>query len=153
MVGVQVAFVLPEALPEFLQHLFGRRWPEFELPEVDYYVRLPPAVDASPTIANEAKNPKAPVHRVVPALFRSASNFVLLPTDRPFVLRAVSRFAQCATSGLATRNKREIHSSTKPCCGERARAPTLALASDSDFVSDSDSALASDCARAREACD
>jgi hypothetical protein len=109
MVGVQVTLALAETLSQFGQHLFNGRRAKFELPEVPYQVRLPPAVNASPLITNEAKNPKAPMVGIVSAGCRSTTVFVLLPGDRPFMFRAVSALAERFASGLATRAKRKIH--------------------------------------------
>jgi hypothetical protein len=67
MVGVQVTLALTETLSQLGQHLFDRRRSQFELPEVLHQVRLPPAVNASPLITNEAKNPKAPMVGVISA--------------------------------------------------------------------------------------
>jgi hypothetical protein len=67
MVGVQVTLALAETLSQLGEHLFYGRLAQFELPEVPHQVRLPPAVNASPLIANEAKNPKAPMVGVVSA--------------------------------------------------------------------------------------
>ena len=67
MVGVQVTLALTETLSQLGQHLLDRRRSQFELPEVLHQVRLPPAVNASPLITNEAKNPKAPMVGVISA--------------------------------------------------------------------------------------
>ena len=67
MVGVQVTLALAETLSQLGQHLFNGRRAKFELPEVLHQVRLPPAVNASPLITNEAKNPKAPMVGVISA--------------------------------------------------------------------------------------
>ena len=67
MVGVQVTLAVAEPLFQLGQHLFNGRRPKFELPEVHYQVRLPAAVNAPPLIADEAKNPKAPMVGVISA--------------------------------------------------------------------------------------
>ena len=67
MVGVQVTLALAETLSQLGEHLFYGRRAQFELPEVRDQIRLPSAVNASPLIANEAKNPKAPMVGVISA--------------------------------------------------------------------------------------
>jgi len=67
MVGVQVTLALAETLSQLGQHLFNGRRAQFELPEVPHQVRLPAAVNAPPLIADEAKDPKAPMLGVVTA--------------------------------------------------------------------------------------
>jgi hypothetical protein len=109
MVGVQVTLALAETLSQLSQHLFNGRRAQFELPEVRHQVRLPPAVNAPPLIANEAKNPKAPMLGVVTAGCRSATLFIFLAGYGSLMFRAVSALAERFASGLATRAKRKIH--------------------------------------------
>jgi len=109
MVGVKVSLALAETLSQFGQHLFYGRLAQFELPEVPHQIRLPSAVMASPRIADEAKNPKAPMLGVVTAGCRSAALFIFLAGYGSLVFRAVSAFAECSASGLATRAKRKVH--------------------------------------------
>ena len=108
MVGVQVTLALAETLSQLGQHLFNGRRAQFELPEVLHQVRLPPAVNASPLITNEAKNPKAPMVCVVPAGCRTTTLLIFLAGYGSLMFRAVSAFAKCSASGLATRAKRKI---------------------------------------------
>lgn len=109
MVGVQVTLALAETLSQLRQHLFDGWRSQLELPEVLHQVRLPPAVSASPLIANEAKNPKAPMVGIVTAGCRSATLFIFLAAYGALVFRAVSAFAQRSAAGLATRAKRKVH--------------------------------------------
>ena len=67
MVGVQVTLALAEPLLQLGQHLVGWWLAQPEIPEVPNHVRLPPAVNAPPLIADEAKNPKTPMVGVVTA--------------------------------------------------------------------------------------
>ena len=115
MVRVQVTLALAETLSQLGQHLFNGRRAKFELPEVLHQVRLPAAVDATPLIANEAKNPKAPMLGVVTAGCRSTTLFILLLRHTFLVGRAIPGFAKCSASGLATRAKRKI---THWCLGK-----------------------------------
>jgi hypothetical protein len=89
MVGVQVTLALAEPLSQLGQHLFDGRKAQFELPEILYQVRLPPAVNAAPLVTNEAKNPKAPIVGVIAAGCRSPSPLIVLPLRFPFVIRAI----------------------------------------------------------------
>ena len=109
MVGVQVTLALAETLSQLGQHLFNGWLAQFELPEVPHQVRFPPAVNASPLIADEAKNPKAPMVGVVTAGCRTTTLFIFLAGYGSLVFRAVSAFAEFLASGLATRAKRKIH--------------------------------------------
>ena len=108
MVGVQVTLALAEPLPQLGQDLFNGRRAQFELPEVLHEVRLPPAVNASPLVTNEAKNPKVPMVGVVSAGCRSTTLFIFLAGYGSLMFRAVSAFAECSASGLAARSKRKI---------------------------------------------
>ena len=108
MVGMQVTLALAEPPSQLRQHLFDGGRAEVELPEVPHQVRLPSAVNASPFIANEAKNPKAPMLGVVTAGCRSTTLFVLLFRHTLLVGQAVPGFAKCSASGLATRAKWKV---------------------------------------------
>jgi hypothetical protein len=103
MVGVQVTLALVEALSQLGQHLVHWWWAQPELPEVLDQIRFPPAVNASPLIADEAKNPKAPMLGVVTAGCRTTTLCVLLAGYGSLVFRAVSTLAKPSASGLATR--------------------------------------------------
>jgi hypothetical protein len=99
MISMQVALPLTETLSQLGQHLFNGRRVKFELPEVPHQVRFPPAVNASPLITDEAKNPKAPMVGVIAAGCRSPSPLIVLPLRFPFVLRAIrSRAAKSPAS-------------------------------------------------------
>src|ERR1035438_6473749 len=109
MVGVQVTLALAETLSQLGEHLFYGRRTQIELSEVRDDVWHPAAVNASPLITNEAKNPKAPMLRVVAAGCRSTTLLVLLLRHTLLVFRAVSGFAKRSAAGLATRAKRKVH--------------------------------------------
>ena len=109
MVGVQVTLALTEPLSQLRQHLFDGWRSQLELPEILHQVRLPATVNTSPFIADEAKNPKAPMVRVVTAGCRTTTLFIFLAAYGALVFRAVSAFAQRPASGLATRAKRKVH--------------------------------------------
>jgi len=108
MVGVQVTLALAETLSQLGEHLFDGRRAKFELPEILHQIRLPAAVMASPRIADEAKNPKAPMVGVVTAGCRTTTLFIFLAGYSPLVFRTVSALAECSASGLATRAKGKI---------------------------------------------
>jgi hypothetical protein len=86
MVGVQVTLALAETLSQLGQHPFDGRRAKFELPEVPYQVRLPPAVNASPLITDKAENPQSAMVGVIAALCRSPPSLIVLPLRLPLVL-------------------------------------------------------------------
>jgi len=89
MVRVQVRFSLAKSLAQFSQNLFYRRRPEIELTEVCHHVRFPPAVNTTPSIADEAEYPKPAMVCVIPALRRRPATFVVQLSRPPSVFRAI----------------------------------------------------------------
>jgi hypothetical protein len=85
MVGVKVTLALAETLSQLGQDLFDWRRAQFELPEVRHQVRLPSAVNTSPLVADEAKNPQAAMVGVVTAGCRTTTLFIFLAGYGSFV--------------------------------------------------------------------
>ncbi len=79
MVGVQMSFAAVEPLTEFQQNLLDRWVTQFEPAAVRHNVRFPAALNATPGITFEAKEPKSPMVGIVTASRRRPALLVLPP--------------------------------------------------------------------------
>ena len=141
MVGMQVALVAVESIPQLRQNLLDGRRPEFELPEIPNHVRFPAAVHAPPLVPDEAQHPKSSVSRVVAASRRTAALPVVAACCRCPVDPAVRTMAEKPASGFAARPEREGgHETHKPTSATAEwRWVLFAFAFDFDYDSDYDS--------------
>lgn len=80
VVGVQVPLTPVQPRPQFVQHLLTRRVAQFESAAVRHNVRLPAAINTSPSVSLEAEKPKPTVVGVITALGWRASVPILLAT-------------------------------------------------------------------------
>jgi hypothetical protein len=85
VVGVKVALTAVKAFTKCDHHAI-RRWAiEAGLPECFDDIRLPGAVNASPTVALEAEHPKSAVIYIVSALGGCATSYVVFTPSFPAV--------------------------------------------------------------------